>query len=206
VQGFWLDRYPVANNQFLSFVTSHPEWRKTEVKPVFADQHYLESWPSDETWGDIEAASQPVTGVSWFAANAYCRAVGKTLPTTDQWEYALADNGRNKRRVDEKILEWYGRPNALHLPPVGQSFENGYGIRGLVGLVWEWTLDFNGAMSGAELRQTGKDKNLFCSGAGLAATDATDYASFLRYSMRASLKAAYSTPNLGFRCAKEQSR
>jgi formylglycine-generating enzyme len=31
--------------------------------------------------------------------------------------------------------------------------------------------------------------------------DTTDYPAFMRYSMRASLKASYTTDNLGFRCA-----
>ncbi len=201
---FWLDRVPVTNRQYADFVTRIPQWQKSAIKAVFSDSRYLETWRDDRSWGGgDDGASQPVTRVSWFAADAYCRALGKTLPTTDQWEYALADGGRGKEHVDALILDWYGRPNSQQLPTVDQADENGYGIRGLVGLVWEWTLDFNSVMSGAELRQTGKDKELVCGAGTLGAANAADYAAFMRFSMRSSLKATYTTPNLGFRCAKE---
>ena len=200
---FWLDVYPVTNAQFLDFVTTYPQWRKSNQKTIFADGHYLDHWPDDHSWGAPEQAHSPITNVSWFAANAYCRAQGKSLPTTAQWEYALADDGRDKDRLNQDILDWYAKPNSQNLPPVGRSTANHCGIHDLVGLVWEWTLDFNGVMSGAELRQTGKDKSLFCGGGALNASDASDYAAFMRYSLRSSLKATYTTPNLGFRCAKE---
>ena len=41
----------------------------------------------------------------------------------------------------------------------------------------------------------------FCGGAAAGVSDATDYPAFMRFSMRASLKADYTADNLGFRCA-----
>ena len=73
-------------------------------------------------------------------------------------------------------------------------------MRGLVGLVWEWTRDFNSMMSGQDLRASSVR---FCGGSSLGAADPSDYASFMRYAMRESLKAAYTTGNLGFRCASD---
>ena len=134
---------------------------------------------------------------SWFAAEAYCEARGAELPSTDQWEYALADHDRTRTALRQQILAWYGRPNA-QLPDVQSTVSNGYGVRGLVGMVWEWTLDFNSVMSGEDLRSSGAR---FCGGSSIGAADASDYASFMRYAMRASLKAPYTTGNLGFRCA-----
>ena len=64
----------------------------------------------------------------------------------------------------------------------------------LVGLVWEWTLDFDAYAIAA-------DGAFSCSGAAARAADPTDYPAFMRYSMRESLKANYSADNLGFRCA-----
>ena len=204
IAAFWLDRTPVTNAQYLEFVTQNTQWRKASVKPIFAEAHYLERWPSDLSWGEQHAAGQPITNVSWFAANAYCQSQGKTLPTTDQWEYALADRGRNGDALRDKILAWYGVPNSAQLPDVDSAPPNGYGVSGLIGLVWEWTQDFSAAMAGPELRSSGdKNKNLFCGGSSVGVKDASDYAAFMRYSFRSSLKASYTTDNLGFRCAKE---
>ena len=205
VPGFWLDRYPVTNRQFLAFVKRQASWRKARVKAVFADARYLRRWPSDLSWGDAAQAEASVTNVSWFAAEAYCEARGQSLPTTDQWEYALADGGRNQAAVQAQTFAWYGTPNASSLPPVTAATENGFGVYGLVGLIWEWTLDFNNAMAGPDTRDGGsKNSGLFCGGGSLEAKDKTDYAAFMRIAMRTGLLASYTTDNLGFRCATEE--
>ena len=198
---FHLDVEPVTNAQYLAFVEAHSEYRKSRIKPIFADDRYLKRWPADLEPPDAAAASEPVTNVSWFAAEAYCKAQGLRLPTTDQWEYALADAGRGVAVVRERSLAWFAEPNGAH-PPVIAGVANGYGVRDLVGLVWEWTLDFDAYATTAELRDpNGKDGAAFCGGAAAGVDDATDYPAFMRYSMRASLKAAYTADNLGFRCA-----
>jgi formylglycine-generating enzyme len=72
----------------------------------------------------------------------------------------------------------------------------------MVGLIWEWTLDFDAFATAAESRDpSGKDSALVCGGAAAGATDPTDYPGFMRFSMRASLKANYTADNVGFRCA-----
>ena len=47
VAAFRMDIEPVTNAQFLAFVTAHPEWRKSKVKPIFAEDRYLKRWPTD---------------------------------------------------------------------------------------------------------------------------------------------------------------
>lgn len=201
VPAFRLDTEPVTNRAFLAFVTAHPKWRKSEVSPLFADRRYLARWPSDLALPDADAADQPVTNVSWFAAQAYCKARGLRLATTAQWEYALADAGRNAEAVKARSLAWFAEPNPAHPAAVGGP-ANGYGLRDMVGLVWEWTLDFNAYATTAESRSSdGKDSAAFCGGAAAGVSDATDYPAFMRYAMRASLKADYTADNVGFRCA-----
>lgn len=196
---FRLDRYPVSNREFLAFVQQHPQWRRSRIAALFADAHYLSHWSGDVALREAADADRPVTGVSWFAAAAYCKAQGKTLPTTDQWEYALADGGRNGAARKATILAWYSVPATHKLAAARSATANGYGVHGLAGLIWEWTLDFNSLMSGADLRGSNSQ---FCGGGSVGANDTTDYASFMRYSMRASLQASYTTSNLGFRCAE----
>jgi len=98
VQAFDMDRYPVTKAEFAVFLEKHPEWRKSHVKRLFAESHYLENWHA------IGAAS-PVTDVSWFAARAYCQAHGEDLPTTDEWEY-VRTNGFGVAGMDSLVWEW----------------------------------------------------------------------------------------------------
>lgn len=201
VASFQLDKFSVTNEDYLAFVKAHPEWRRSRIKRLFADTHYLEDWSSDISFKELGSKS-PVTRVSWFAAMAYCESYGKTLPTTEQWEFTLFDKGQHQEELKEKILSWYGQPNQRKLPPVGSTGKNSYGIYDLSTLVWEWTQDFNSFLSATDSRSPGgKESNLFC-GSGSQMGNLSDYAAFMRYSFRASLKANYTTANLGFRCAK----
>lgn len=202
VESFWLDIFPVTIADYVSFLKKNPQWQKTQIKKIFADSHYLESWS-----GDLKPPSpgnSPVTHVSWFAATAYCEAQGKSLPTLDQWEYAAYDQGRNQETIKEKILEWYGKPNQPKIESVGKAPKNGFGVAGLHGLIWEWTFDFSNLMISSEGRSANaKETGLFCGAGSLNALDSLDYAAFMRFSFRNSLKGNYTTANLGFRCAKE---
>src|SRR5690606_41772755 len=40
VDGFLLSRYPVTNAEYLEFVRANPEWRRSAVQPLFADEQY----------------------------------------------------------------------------------------------------------------------------------------------------------------------
>ena len=198
VGAFRLDIEPVTNAEFLGFVVAHPEWRKS----LFADSSYLKRWPSDLELTDAEAAAEPATNVSWFAAEAFCRAHGFRLPTTEQWEYALADNGRAQAEVRQRSLDWLAEPNPARLLPVRAGHPNGFGVRDMVGLIWEWTLDYDAYATTAESRDpNGGDSAAFCGGSAAGVADATDYPAFMRYSMRASLKSNYTADNVGFRWA-----
>ena len=71
------------------------------------------------------------------------------------------------------------------------------------GLVWEWTYDFNSALTTGESRGNASlDNTFFCGGGSYSSKDLTNYVAFLRYALRSSLKANYTVQNLGFRCVK----
>ena len=85
VAPFQLMDTPVSNAQFLAFVTVNPEWRRGAVPSVFAEARYLEHWSGPLTLGKLALPQQPVTRVSWFAAQAYCEAQQARLPTWSEW-------------------------------------------------------------------------------------------------------------------------
>ena len=47
VAAFLLDVEPVTNAQFLEFVRKNPQWRRSQVKEIFADSGYLRPWAAD---------------------------------------------------------------------------------------------------------------------------------------------------------------
>ena len=207
---FFLDVHPVTNAQFLEFVRKNPKWQRSKIKRIFADENYLKHWGGDLDLGaDAEKiADSPVINVSWFAARAYFKSVKKRLPTTDEWELAAcADETRANATADPeftaRLLEWYGQPGGTLLPSVKLAPANVYGARALHGYVWEWVADFNNSMVTGESRgDSGIDRKLYCAGGALGATDTRNYAAFMRYAFRSSLKGNYTVPNLGFRGAR----
>lgn len=206
VSEFSLDVYPVTNAQYIDFVNSNPKWRRSEVKRLFADASYLNRWIDDAALNENADLRAPATTVSWFAAKAYCASKGKRLPTVDEWEYAAMANetSRNAQTdslFNQRIIEGYETPKTFN-NPVGSTFKNFWGIYDLHGLVWEWTSDFNSVLiSGESRKDVDTDRNLFCAGGAVNATNLMDYAAFMRYAFRGSIKADYCIQNLGFRCA-----
>ena len=204
---FKMDVYPVTNQEYLEFVKEHPKWKRSKVIKLFADESYLINWNSDTEFGDSQSLNAPITNVSWFVANDYCECQGKRLPTIDEWEYAAMANeelpdARELKNYNEYILGWYEKPKTFN-NEIGSSFKNYWGIWDLHGLVWEWTSDFNSVMvSGESRKDVDNDSNLFCGSAAIGATDLMNYAAFMRYAIRGSLKAKYTMKNLGFRCVK----
>jgi formylglycine-generating enzyme required for sulfatase activity len=200
VAAFRLDRVPVTNAEFLAFVTSHPKWRRDRVARIFADSGYLANWAAPDALGPDLDPKAPVTRVSWFTAKAYCAARGDRLPTEDEWEFAAsasptAPDGRDDPAWAQQILTWYSQPNTAR--PVGQTPPNFWGVQDLHGLVWEWVYDFNGSMVASDRDVSAR----FCGAAATGSQNKDDYASFMRLAFRSSLRADYTTANLGFRCA-----
>jgi len=196
VAQFWLDTAPVTRREYLEFVRRNPAWRKSQVKALFAEGTYLADWSSDSSpGGDIES---PVTFVSWFAARAFCADRDDRLPTVAEWERAAGAAYPTMVSAPELTTLQsaapfrfaMGRPVAdIHSTPVE------------FGSTWEWAADFNSAIALGDSTGPNGRSSLFC-GAGFRSNNATDYAAFLRYSFRSSLRANYTLRTLGFRCAR----
>jgi formylglycine-generating enzyme required for sulfatase activity len=209
IESFHLDLYPVTNAQFLEFVSANPSWRRSQAKRVFADTSYLRHWGGDLELGPQrdEIKNSPVSNVSWFAAMAYAKWRSKRLPTLAEWESAASASPNNPdgsldAENNQRLLRWYSKPAWKVLPPVGSTFKNFWGIYDMHGLVWEWVSDFNTAfVTGDSRGDTGLERQLFCGGGSVNASDFQNYAAFMRHALRSSLRAGYCIPNVGFRCA-----
>jgi len=209
VSPFCLDVLPVTNEEFLEFVRANPRWQRSRIKRLFADESYLKNWAGDLEPGTNAPANVPVTFVSWFAAKTYAQWRGKRLPTVAEWELvagasAMRPDGENDPEFKGALQTWYSTPSDKRLGSVGAGRTNYWGVHDLHGLVWEWVADFNTAMVTGDARgDTGLDRQLFCGSGAAGARDVNNYAAFMRYGFRSSLKADYCVHNLGFRCAKD---
>ncbi|MCB0502104.1 MAG: formylglycine-generating enzyme family protein [Bacteroidetes bacterium] len=208
VEQFNMDVTAVTNQQYLAFVKANPQWQKSKVKRLFAEASYLSHWQNDTLLGPNVLPDAPVVFVSWFAAKAYSHWCGRALPTVDQWEYAArADHDHpngNSEAFKNKLLRLYESKHHNHQTAVGKGEENYWGLQDMHGLIWEWNLDFNSVLISGESRKDGSlDRNLFCAGGSLGSVDPVNYAAFLRYAFRGSLKAHYCLKGLGFRTVNQ---
>jgi formylglycine-generating enzyme required for sulfatase activity len=204
-----LDERPVTVGEFLAFVADAPEWRRGAAPAALVGSDYLFRWAAVLDPGTDIRPDQPVTEVPWFAARAYCSWAGERLPTTAEWEYAAQasadrrDASRDPAFNREVLALYAARASAEHLPAVGTTDRNAFGVRDLHGLVWEWTADFNNqTLTGGGREDRGLDRQRFCAAGSLGVADLTNYAGFLRWSYRASLVGSTSAQQLGFRCAR----
>ncbi|TYZ44215.1 hypothetical protein C2U33_05940 [Ralstonia solanacearum] len=207
IEPFELRATPVTVADFQAFLQTHEAWRRDRVPEVFAGPAYLADW-ADALHPAPQASPQaPVTGVSWFAARAYCESEGARLPTWLEWESAAAgDAARADARDDpqwrQRILTWYERPAARVLPPVGGP-PDVHGVRDLHGLIWEWVDDFNALfISGDSRTQGDPDKQKFCGAGAISIVRRDSYAVLMRVALLSSLGGADATGSLGFRCAR----
>ncbi len=129
LDGYFIDKYETSNKQYGEFMktTGHPG-------PAYWDDPRLNK------------PAQPVVGVNWFDAKAYCEYIEKRLPTEAEWERAA--RGPNGLRYPwgnemDPSKANYGKNKEGTLPidslPEGAS---AYGIHHMAGNVFEWVQDW----------------------------------------------------------------
>jgi formylglycine-generating enzyme required for sulfatase activity len=170
----------------------------------------------------------PVVHIAWEDADAYARWAGKALPTEAEWERAARGglDGAAYAWGDElapggKVMAntWQGefptrndRAGAHpYTTPVGSYPPNGYGLRDMIGNVWEWTTDLyrahaaaapaccgpaEGAGEGPD-DGTGIPRRVIKGGSHLCADN---YCQRYRPAARLAQPVDTSTSHLGFRC------
>lgn len=81
----YVDRYEVTCARYAQFITEQRTGKREEFLPA--------GWTLDEA-GEVVIpegrARHPVTGVTFSQATAFARAMGKRLPTEDEWELCAA--------------------------------------------------------------------------------------------------------------------
>lgn len=58
-------------------------------------------------------STEPLVGTNWYEADAYCRWLGKTLPTVQEWERACVDMPAWSDASPQSDLEWEWTADAI---------------------------------------------------------------------------------------------
>lgn len=144
VAEFFIDRTKVTNRQFALFLNASGPIGPAGEKYFDSDDDDARVHPRDGNWAaDVGFENNPVVEVSWYGASAYCKWLGKRLPTEAEWEKAArGTDGRKYPWGDEAPDRTRAQFSAgwNELKPVG-SFPNGaspYGLLDAAGNGWEW--------------------------------------------------------------------
>jgi formylglycine-generating enzyme len=147
---FEIDRFEVTNEEFRRFLLDNPSWRPERIDPRLHNGHYLSDWTGLEY--PPGTARRPVVNVSWYAAMAYARWVGKRLPTEAEWEVAARGGSTTATypwgdRPPDSTDANFGGAGIGHVTDVGRYPPNGYGLYDVAGNAWEYMVDEYGPYS-----------------------------------------------------------
>lgn len=129
IEPFYLSKAPVTNCQLEAFA---PDWQRSPSAP-----------------GDDDTA----LGVSFELAEGYAAWYAEVsrkpmrLPTDEEWLYAAwmgeSEHPWGDGPADEHL--WHaGNVADTQLPPVDRRRANGFGLFGMLGAAWEWTVSHEG--------------------------------------------------------------
>jgi formylglycine-generating enzyme required for sulfatase activity/predicted Ser/Thr protein kinase len=145
---FWIDRCEVTNREFKKFVDAggydRPElWTAPFIKngkPVPWDE--ARAWFRDATGRPGPAGWQvgtypegqddlPVTGVSWYEAQAYLKFAGKRMPTVTHWRWAAG-------APNAQVLSASNFGGRGLMPVCSSKGANRFGAQDFAGNAKEW--------------------------------------------------------------------
>ncbi|MEX0870511.1 MAG: selenoneine synthase SenA [Aquisalimonadaceae bacterium] len=169
VPPFRIGRAPVTNAEFAAFVVDGGyrraelwteagwQWRSKQQLDAPICWRLVNNGGWEVRWFDRWMPlppHQPVTHVSWFEADAYCRWAGRRLPTEAEWDMAASrvpHSDGNGLQPGRRRYPW-GDVLPVTVPanldghrlgcvdvaayPDGDS---AFGCRQMMGNVWEWT-------------------------------------------------------------------
>ncbi len=129
---FYIDRYPVTNDDYAVFLADRPDYPPPD------------DWESGKPSPPL--ATHPVVGVSWHEAVAFAAWAGKRLPTVSEWQRTA---GWPERRYPwgEHFLGGVSNTREANrgaTSPVGvysPAGDSPYGVADMAGNSWEWLAD-----------------------------------------------------------------
>jgi len=157
ISAFYMDKYEITNAQYRRFLehiksTGDTTMNHPDQPP---NRNHEQQYVDEKLLGD----DQPVVGLNWFDAYAYCKWAGKRLPTEAEWEYAARGGGDVYRkypwgneepdaegiwRANYRPLAGWNLDGHRHSSPVG-SYPDGispFGIMDMAGNAEEWVQDW----------------------------------------------------------------
>lgn len=137
LDAFCLSRYPVTNAEYQKFIDA------THAAPP-------KFWHNGTM--PMSKAREPVVGVSWDEARAFCKWVGGRLPTDAEWEKAAGWDDEHKH---QRIYPWGNEfdpakcnvfesyiSNTTYVGKYSPAGDSPYGVGDMVGNVLEWCEDW----------------------------------------------------------------
>ncbi|MCC7202836.1 MAG: SUMF1/EgtB/PvdO family nonheme iron enzyme [Nitrospirae bacterium] len=198
LKAFYIDRYEVTNRQYKAFIDATGHSAPDDKHPGAS------SWKGNTPPEGTEDI--PVSNITWYDADAYCRWAGKRLPAEEEWEKAA-------RGTDGRQWPWgsdlrghtcntrYAGPGQI-LPPGSVSDDvSPYGVYDMCGNVSEWTSSWYLPYPGSTLKRDSFGETYKVTRGGSLVMPAMPYS---RAAYRANtFKPDYRHRGIGFRCAED---
>ena len=156
---YWMAKYPITNGQFAPFIEAGGYRERKWWTDAGWNKRDEKGWTEPRFWSDSKwnGAEQPVVGVSWYEAVAFCHWLSEQtgqkimLPTEAQWQYAAqSDDGRNypwgtkwdASRCQNSVDSKAGVTSSV--TQYESKGDSPFGVVDMAGNVWEWCLtDYN---------------------------------------------------------------
>ncbi len=111
VEAFTIDARVVTNAAFQQFIQAQGYSTETYWSAEGWGWRKDKGQLQPSYWEDkaFNTPEQPVVGVTWYEADAYCRWAGKALPSETQWDKACqsaADQRNGTPDFSQGLLEW----------------------------------------------------------------------------------------------------